>query len=102
MGEEISSLSAILLNNDYYQLLLTGREIISDVPILPDVFLVLFKAKAWLDLSDRKVSGQGIDEKDIRKHMNDIARLAVLLTGNESCIISESVFADVTNRLFLV
>ena len=75
---------------------MTCSEIISDVPILPDVFLVLFKAKAWLDLSDRKASGQSIDEKDIRKHMNDVARLSVLLTGNESCVIPESVFADIT------
>jgi len=35
LGDEISSLSAILLNNDYYQLLLKGKTVLSDVTILP-------------------------------------------------------------------
>ena len=94
LGEEISSLSAILLNSDYYQLLLTGKTILSDVTVLPHTYLVLFKAKAWLDLTERKVSGQQIDEKDIRKHKNDVARLAALLTGNETCTVPASVFND--------
>ena len=94
LGDEISSLSAILLNTDYYNLLLTGKTIYSDVPILPNTYLVLFKAKAWLDLSERGIAGQKIDEKDIRKHKNDVARLAVLLTGNETCELPESVHSD--------
>jgi len=96
LGDEISSLSAILLNNDYYQLLLTGKTVMSDVTILPHTYLVLFKAKAWLDLTERKAAGQQIDEKDIRKHKNDLARLATLLTGNEACIIPSGVMADMT------
>ena len=94
LGEEISSLSAILLNSDYYQLLLDGRAAMSDVTILPDVYLILFKAKAWLDMSKRKAAGQRIDDSDIRKHKNDVARLAVLLTGNETCVIPTSIQED--------
>jgi hypothetical protein len=94
LGEEISSLSAILLNSDYYQLLLTGKTVLSDVTVLPHTYLVLFKAKAWLDLTERKALGQQIDEKDIRKHKNDVARLAALLTGNEACAVPASVFED--------
>jgi len=94
LGDEVSSLSAILLNNDYYQLLLTGKTIVSDVPILPHTHLVLFKAKAFLDLSERKAAGQQIKQKDIRKHKNDVARLSALLTGNESCIVPAGVLSD--------
>jgi len=94
LGDEVSSLSAILLNNDYYQLLLTGREVVSEITILPVIYLLLFKAKAWLDLTARKASGQSIDEKDIRKHKNDVARLAALLSGNENCTVPESIFDD--------
>jgi len=94
LGDEISSLSAILLNNDYYQLLLTGKTVLSDVTILPHTYLILFKAKAWLDLTDRKASGQQIDEKDIQKHKNDVARLSALLTGNESCAVPAGVHTD--------
>ena len=94
LGEEVSSLSAILLSSDYYKLLLTDKEIISGVSILPNAYLLLFKVKAWLDLSGRKASGQSIDEKDIRKHKNDVARLAALLTGNESFAVSQSIYTD--------
>ena len=94
LGEEISSLSAILLNTDYYDLLLTGKTILSDVPVLPNTYLVLFKAKAWIDLTERKAAGQKIDDKDIRKHKNDVARLAALLTGNETCELTEGVHED--------
>ena len=96
LGEEISSLSAILLNSDYYQLLLTGKTVLSDVTVLPHTYLILFKAKAWLNLTERKAAGQHIDEKDIRKHKNDVARLAVLLTGNENCTVPSGVYNDMT------
>ena len=96
LGDEISSLSAILLNSDYYELLLTGKTVLSDVTILPHTYLILFKAKAWLDLTDRKALGQQIDEKNIRKHKNDVARLSILLTGNESCAVSAGINSDMT------
>ena len=94
LGEEISSLSAILLNSDYYQLLLIGRDVMSEVSVLPNTYLVLFKAKAWLDLSARRAEGQSISERDIRKHKNDVARLAALLTGNEVVSVPPGVFDD--------
>ena len=97
LGDEISSLSAILLNSDYYQLLLSGKTVLSDITILPHTYLVLFKAKAWLDLTERKASGQHIDERDIRKHKNDVARLAVLLTGNENCHVPAGVYNDMVS-----
>ena len=95
LGDEISSLSAILLNRDYYQLLMTSKEVLTDVTILPYTHLILFKAKAWLDLSSRKAAGQMVKDGDIRKHKNDVARLAALLTGNETCVVPASVFADI-------
>ena len=96
LDEEMSSLSAILLNSEYYELILAGRTVLSDVTVLPHIYLILLKAKAWLDLTERKASGHNIHDNDIRKHKNDVARLAVLLTGNESCAVPEGVFAEMT------
>lgn len=78
-------MTAILLNEDYYALLLQGRTEIDGVSFLSPQYLIPFKAKAWLDLSTRKQQGEQVDEKDIRKHKNDIARLTTLLTGEERC-----------------
>lgn len=48
LDEEISSLSAILLDNDYYELLRKGRVLISGITVLGAPYLIPFKAKAWL------------------------------------------------------
>jgi hypothetical protein len=42
--------------------------------------LIPLKARAWLDLSERKTNGEPIDSRDIRKHGNDVLRLSQLLT----------------------
>ena len=83
IDEEISSLSAILLNDDYYELLKQGRIQVAGVSILDAPFLIPFKAKAWIDLSDRKEAGEPIDGKNIRKHKNDIFRLSELLSSDQ-------------------
>ena len=94
IGDEISSLSAILLNPAYYQMLLKGKMVIDDVVLLSSVYLIPFKAKAWLDLSERKEQGQNIDENDIKKHKNDVVRLATILSGNESPDLPDEIKAD--------
>lgn len=77
IDDEVSSLSAILLNEDYYNVLLAGREVVQELSVLRPEYLILFKAKAYLDLSDRKEKGENVDSRDIRKHKNDIFRIAV-------------------------
>lgn len=83
IDEEISSLSAILLNDDYYDFLKQGRVQVSGVTILDTPYMIPFKAKAWIDLSDRKASGEAVDSKNIRKHKNDVFRLTELLDQNQ-------------------
>lgn len=94
IDDEVSSLSAVLLNDAYYQMLLDGRAEVEGLVILEPVYIIPFKAKAWLDLTDKKNKGISIDEKDIRKHKNDIARLAVILSGDDSVQLPEDVKAD--------
>ena len=94
IDDEVSSLSAILLDEEYYRLLIDNRTSADGVAILSAEGLIPFKAKAWLDLSARRANGQSVDEKSVRKHRNDICRLAVLLTGKERPFMSEAVRAD--------
>ena len=94
IDDEVSSLSAILLNNAYYQMLLDGRTEVEGLVILKPVFIIPFKAKAWLDLTDKRNKGMNVDERNIRKHKNDIARLAVVLDGNDSILLPKEVRED--------
>lgn len=99
MDDDISSLSAILLDKDYYQLLRTGTTIIDGITVLDAAFLIPFKAKAWLDLTRRKVNGEEVDSRNIRKHKNDVFRLFALLNPSTKVTVSEAIQADM--RTFL-
>ena len=75
MDEDISSLSAILLDDDYYEFLKQGKVTVGGVTVLDAAYLIPFKAKAWMDLTDRKAAGEHVDSKNIKKHKNDVFRL---------------------------
>lgn len=92
--EEISSLSAILLNKAYYELLKNGQTIIDGIPVLSPTCLIPFKAKAWLDLKERKAKGDPVDSKNIKKHKNDIFRLAQLITNDTRQLLSMEITED--------
>ena len=99
IDDEVSSLSAILLDEEYYRLLVENRTSAGGVAVLSVEGLIPFKAKAWLDLSARRAGGQAVDEKSVKKHRNDVCRLATLLAGGERPAMSEGVRADM--RRFL-
>ena len=99
MEEDVSSLSAILLDEDYYQLLRNGTTVIDGVTVLDAAYLIPFKAKAWLDLTERKNAGENVDSKNIRKHKNDVFRLTALLTQNTKVTVSSTVLADIQTFL---
>ncbi|WP_422484769.1 hypothetical protein [Gudongella sp. DL1XJH-153] len=75
IDESIVSLSAILLNDDYYGLLTKGKRTVDGYSLIEIETVILFKIKAWLDMKERKEAGDDIDTKNIRKHKNDIFRL---------------------------
>ena len=76
IDDEVSSLSAILLDEEYYRLLIENRTSAGGVAVLSVEGLIPFKAKAWLDLSARQAGRQAVDEKNVKKHRNDVCRLA--------------------------
>ena len=95
IDDEISSLSAILLNQSYYEVLKSGSKIVDGVSVLGELSLVLFKMKAWLDLSKRKANGESVDSDDIKKHKNDIFRLSRIILNPEPITLPSEVKADV-------
>jgi hypothetical protein len=49
IDDSVSSLSAILLNDAYYELLLAGRDVIDGISILKPSWLIPFKQKhGWI------------------------------------------------------
>lgn len=95
MEDEISSLSAILLDEEYYHFLLDGKILLDGIPVLDAEHLIPFKIRAFLDLSERKLKGESIDSKNIRKHKNDVLRLSILLTGETRITVPEGIYGDI-------
>ncbi len=96
IDQNVSSLSAILLDEDYYNLVKMGRIKLDGVTVLDAPYLIPLKAKAWMNLSDQRAAGEQVDGRNIRKHKNDVFRLTDLLVhGSEDALqVPEAVMND--------
>lgn len=99
VSDDVMSLSAILLDDEYYSLLCTGVIEVEGVSVLGLEYLILFKMKAWLDLSERKSKGEDIDMKHIKKHKNDVLRLGVNILPDRKIGIKGRVKEDALDFL---
>jgi hypothetical protein len=97
--ENISSLSAILLDDNYYELLKHGIKVIDTLPILDAGHIIPFKAKAWLNLVSENASGGHIDSKNIKKHRRDVLQLSTLLNPEYRLKLPSDIELDVIKFL---
>ena len=95
MDEDISSLSAILLDDEYYEFLKQGKVTVDGIAVLDAAYLIPFKAKAWMDLTDRRAAGEHVDSKNIKKHKNDVFRLTELIDPAARIEVTEGVYEDI-------
>ena len=95
IDESIVSLSAILLNADYYDLLAKGKRIVNGFSIIDLETVILFKIKAWLDMKERKEAGESVDTNNIRKHKNDVFRLLANVSPTSRIESSRDIQNDV-------
>lgn len=102
IDEEISSLSAILLDDEYYAFLKNGRQVLNGISILAPTHLIAFKARAYADLMRRKNSGINVNDGDLKKHKNDVFRLSQLLTGQEKVECGNQVRKDIATFFVLI
>ena len=93
-GADHHSLSAILVDDDYYSLIQTHQTVRDGLRFATATSLIALKARAWLDLTKRLAEGQQIDSKDIAKHRNDVFRLAGTLPGEPGPQLSDVITDD--------
>ncbi|WP_029890490.1 hypothetical protein [Polycyclovorans algicola] len=96
IDETVESLSAILLDDDYYQFIHAHKYMLSGVQVVNERCLIPLKARAWLDLRDRKLRGEAIDSKAINKHRSDVLRLTQLLTPGEPMDLGPPIATDMS------
>lgn len=95
ISDEVSSLSAIMLNDDYYEFMISGRKAVDGVGVLGAEHLIPFKMRAWLDLCRRKSEGEHVNSADIKKHKNDVFRLMNIINPDEEVTTPETVKGDI-------
>ena len=96
--EEQYSLSAIMLDDDYYHLTVQNSEIVDGLRVASPLALIGLKERAFLNLIYDREQGMKVNTKDITKHRNDVLKLAAVITpGPYPCI--ETIF--LTNREYV-
>jgi hypothetical protein len=99
INEAVASLSAILLDDEYYEFIMSGRRESEGLSWVGEDRLIALKASAWLDLSARQARGEAVDNKDVRKHANDVIRLSQLLTPDLRVPLAAKLAADLNRFL---
>jgi len=86
--EGIYSLSAIMLDKEYFEMIKNNIVDIEGVPCSNPQATILLKMSAMYDLSHR-------GDKKWKKHRRDILKLALLLTGEERIVLTGRMIEDV-------
>lgn len=87
VGEDVSSLSAILMDEEFYHFALAHSTMEDELHVADTIGLICLKMKAYLNLSEQEPPAHS---SDIRKHMSDVFKLMasgyiaepVALSGN--------------------
>lgn len=81
IDDDIVSLSAIILNQEYYDFLMDNKVEFDGIIIADERLLIPLKVSAYMDMNRRREAGEQAKGDDIKKHKNDVIRLAVLLSN---------------------
>lgn len=92
VGDGVSSLSAIMMNDDFYGLTIENSLIEDRLRIASPAALICLKAKAYLNLLADKENGIQVNSKDIKKHRTDVLKLIATASFTAPIQVSESVF----------
>ena len=97
IGEDLSSLSAILMDDDYYSFTIEHSRTLNNLHIANPEALICLKAKAFVEMLDRKENGEQVDIRDIEKHKKDIFRLIAMLPPDSHFSLAEKLRLDIAS-----
>ena len=80
INEDVSSLSAIIMDDDYYHFTIAHSQLTDGIRHADSTALIALKARAYLNLMADKLDGKHVNTKDIKKHRSDILKNVVIMT----------------------
>ncbi|MBW7868286.1 MAG: hypothetical protein H3C31_08190 [Brumimicrobium sp.] len=102
VDDDLSSLSAILMSDDYYNYLRRNCVQEDGLQLANLDALICLKSKAFLEINERISNGKKEDTKHLRKHKNDVFKLAAMLPGNSEFELPESIRQDLNKFLVVI
>lgn len=101
IGAEMRSLSAILMNEEYYAFTKDNSDIIGELHLATTPAIICLKVKAFLDIRERLLNEDWEDsnersnlERDYKKHRNDIIRVSLVLGSGDSIELKNPMAED--------
>lgn len=104
-GEDTPSLSAILLDEEYYHQTIDSSVVEDGIRIANPLSLLCLKVKAFLNLTEAKKTNPNVHKSDIRKHRDDVFKiLAMKIDPLTPIVVSDTlkselgIFIDVMEK----
>ena len=72
---------------------------VQGVSVVGPEHLIPLKARAWIDLTERKKKGEQVDSRSIVKHKNDIFRLYRVIDPGQVPGVPAAILKDITTFL---
>ena len=95
INEDVFSLSAIILDEDIYNLVLHRQLDIMGLHIVDPYALIAMKIRAWRDLSDKRNRGEKVNSEEINKHRKDVIRLSQIIDETQIIELGQQLKEDI-------
>ena len=79
MDAEASSLSAIIMDDDYYHFTVAHSILTDGIRHASPEALIALKTRAYLNLMQDKAAGRHVNSKDIKKHRSDVLKNVAIM-----------------------
>lgn len=79
IDEGISSLSAIIMDDDYYYFTINHSRLTYGLRHADSAALIALKTRAYLNLLQDKANGRHVNDRDIKKHRSDVLKNVAIM-----------------------
>jgi len=100
--EDMSSISAMLLDDDYYNLTISNCSNQDGLMVANELALICLKVKAYLNNKARKEEGHEVRSDDINKHKKDAIKLITAIPGDAVMDVTDKIKNDLKHFVDLI
>lgn len=97
VDEEVSSLSAIIMDDDYYNFTIKNSFVDNGLKVASPLALIVLKIKAYLNLLAEKEQGRHVNTKHIKKHRSDVLKLIATMPLSDPTPVTADILQCVTD-----